>query len=140
MDTIQCAVVLAKLEVFDREIEARIEAAERYISLFEGNNAVAVPVIRTDRTSVWAQFTVQVEGRDSMVEALRQEGIPTAVHYPVPLHRQPAYKDVCQICGHLSNAERLGGRVLSLPMHPYISAETQEQIVAAISRAVRVRQ
>ena len=135
MDTIQCAVVLAKLQRFQGELAARQAAAERYLAAFAGHNAVTVPVVRPDRTSTWAQFTIQLDRRDAVAGALKAEGIPTAVHYPLPLHRQPAFAPLCRAAGGLEEAERLASRVLSLPLHPYISAETQARIAAAVLNA-----
>jgi UDP-2-acetamido-2-deoxy-ribo-hexuluronate aminotransferase len=137
MDTIQCAIVLAKLEKLDWELKERFAAGERYLKLFVGNNAVASPVVRADRNCVWAQFTVQVDNRDAVVETLKANGIPTAVHYPIPLHRQPAYKDLCRISSSLKNADRVASRVLSVPMHPYIDPAVQERVAAAVMRATQ---
>lgn len=132
MDTIQCAVVLSKLERFDWELERREEIAQRYIRSLSGSNAVAPPVVRPDRTSAWAQFTVQVERRDHVIKSLNDNGVPTAIHYPIPLHLQPAYRDLCRISGSLSHAEHVADRVLSLPMHPYLCEATQDTIVARL--------
>ncbi|MEO9339446.1 DegT/DnrJ/EryC1/StrS family aminotransferase [Mesorhizobium sp. SB112] len=132
MDTLQCAVLLGKLDNFDWEVEQRLAAGQRYIDMLAGSNAVVAPVVRSDRTCVWAQFTVQVPDRDAVVKALGDNGIPTAIHYPVPLHFQPAYKDACRISGSLTNAEHVATRVLSLPLHPYIEAETQQKIIDAL--------
>lgn len=135
MDTIQCAVVLAKLERLDWEIGERIRAGERYLRALADSNAVGAPVVRADRTCVWAQFTVQIENRDAVAASLKDRGIPTAIHYPVPLHWQPAYKGLCRASGSLTNAERVASRVLSLPLHPYITEDTQLHIVAALLEA-----
>lgn len=135
MDTVQCAVVLAKLERLDWEIGERIRAGGRYLRALAGSNAVGAPVVRTDRTCVWAQFTVQVENRDAVAASLKVQGIPTAIHYPVPLHWQPAYKSLCRISGSLTNAERVASRVLSLPLHPYIGEDTQQRIASALLEA-----
>lgn len=135
MDTIQCAVVLGKLQQFRWELAARQAAAERYLGAFAGKQAITVPVVRADRSSTWAQFTIQVERREAVAASLKAEGIPTAVHYPVPLHRQPAFADLSRVSGSLEAAERLAGRVLSLPLHPYISADTQARIADAVLRA-----
>ncbi len=136
MDTIQCAVLLAKLERFDWEVEQRIAIGARYLELLAGLNAVQAPVVRDDRTCVWAQFTVQVEDRAGTVERLNAAGVPTAVHYPVPLHFQPAYRDIARPAGPLANSERVAERVLSLPMHPHLDAVTQQRIVDALVQAV----
>lgn len=137
MDTLQCAVVLGKLEQFDWEIEQRLLAGKRYLDMLSGNNNIGLPVVRADRTCVWAQFTVKVANRDQVVAALKDAGVPTAVHYPIPLHWQPAYKDLCRISGSLTKAEETAASVLSLPMHPYIAETTQRQIVDALIAAVR---
>ena len=136
MDTIQCAVLLAKLETFDWEIAQRLAIGARYLELLSRSNSVVAPVVRHDRTSVWAQFTVQVENRAEVAVAMEQAGIPTAIHYPIPLHLQPAYRDRCLIVGNLSIAETLAHRVMSLPMHPYLSEASQQTIVETLFAAV----
>ncbi|HTN61736.1 MAG TPA: DegT/DnrJ/EryC1/StrS family aminotransferase [Devosia sp.] len=134
MDTIQAAVILAKLEQFEWEVAQRRVIGQRYLDMLAGVNAVQLPVVRPDRTCVWAQFTLQVADRDSVIAALKQQGIPTAIHYPIPLHLQPAYRDLCRISGTLKHAEAVAGRVFSLPMHPYLDEATQSAIVAALLR------
>ena len=135
MDTIQCAVLLSKLERFDWEIERRIAIGKRYVELLQGIPSIAAPVVRPDRTSVWAQFTIQVDARDAIAKRLNEAGIPTAVHYPVPLNRQPAYKDACRVVGSLDCSDAVASRVLSLPMHPYFDAATQTHIIDALGRS-----
>jgi UDP-2-acetamido-2-deoxy-ribo-hexuluronate aminotransferase len=135
MDTIQCAVLLAKLERFDWETEQRIAAGRRYRELLQAVPAVAPPVVRPDRSCVWAQFTVQADKRDAIAERLKLTGIPTAVHYPVPLHRQPAYANSCRIAGALTSSDRVASRVLSLPVHAYLEGTTQSAIVEALKSA-----
>lgn len=136
MDTLQCAVVLAKLERFDWEIEQRLLAGARYLELLNAIPAIQQLAVRADRTCVWGQFTIQVKHRESVLDKLKAAGIPTAVHYPIPLHQQPAYRDLCHISGKLENSEMVASRVFSLPMHPYIDLETQERIVKAVAEAV----
>jgi UDP-2-acetamido-2-deoxy-ribo-hexuluronate aminotransferase len=136
MDTIQCAVVLSKLERFDWELKRREEIAQRYIQSLSGSNAITSPVVRPDRISAWAQFTVQVDHRDQVIKLLNDNGVPTAIHYPIPLHVQPAYRDLCRISGSLANAEHVADRVFSLPMHPYLSEDTQDMIVARLLASV----
>lgn len=137
MDTLQCAVVLAKLDSFDWEIEQRIAAGERYLQLLGAVPSVTPLAVRPDRTCVWGQFTIQVNHRESFLEALKAAGVPTAVHYPVPLHRQPAYQNDCRIVGTLANADAVAGRVVSLPMHPYIDVATQEAIIQVVARTAK---
>ncbi len=133
MDTLQCAVVLAKLPHFDWEIEQRRLAGARYLSLLEGVPSVRPLTVRKDRTCVWGQFTLQADARETLLETLKGKGIPTAVHYPIPLHRQPAYAELCRVVGGLTEAEALAARVFSLPMHPYLDLATQERIVSALA-------
>ncbi|OQA32764.1 MAG: UDP-2-acetamido-2-deoxy-3-oxo-D-glucuronate aminotransferase [Betaproteobacteria bacterium ADurb.Bin341] len=132
MDTLQCAIVLAKLDSFDWEVERRLQIGDEYLRLLQGAEGIALPVVRPDRTSVWGQFTVQAENRPLLESKLRSAEIPLAVHYPLPLHCQPAYEGLCRRVGSMENAERLAQRVLSLPMHPFLDPETQNKIVEAV--------
>jgi len=132
MDTIQCAVVLAKLERFEWEIEQRKIVAGRYNELLAPlADRVTRPTLRPDRTSVFAQYTVQVAERPRMQAALQKAAVPTAIHYPVPMHKQPAYA-VMGEWPSLSVAERLADHVMSLPMHADLNATAQEGVVTAI--------
>jgi UDP-2-acetamido-2-deoxy-ribo-hexuluronate aminotransferase len=134
MDTLQCAIVLAKLKRFEWEISQRIAIGERYNRLFH-QRAIGRVSQREDRTSVFAQYTILVEERDSVAAHLREAGIPTAVHYPEPLDVQPAYNGKC-VAGELPVSRKLSQTVLSLPMHPYLDEETQDRIVTAVIEAV----
>ena len=135
MDTLQCAVVLAKLKRFEWEMERRLAIGARYNHLLDAAGIARV-VQRPDRTSAFAQYTVFVENRDDVQERLKQDGIPTAVHYPGPLNRQPAYVGRCR-GGDTPVANRLAGMVMSLPMHPDLDEMQQDEIVDALIRAVR---
>ncbi|WP_431048584.1 DegT/DnrJ/EryC1/StrS family aminotransferase [Roseateles sp. L2-2] len=135
MDTLQCAVVLGKLERFDWEIAQRLAIGERYQRLI-ADLPLQRLAVREDRDCVWAQFTVQVDRRDAVLEALKQAGIPTAVHYPKPLHRQPAYEQRCRVATPLPNAEAAAQRVMSLPMSPDLSEAQQDQVVASLRVAL----
>lgn len=117
MDTLQCAILLAKLENFDRELEQRQRVAKLYDSLLTPH--LPTMAVRQDRSSVYAQYTVLVEQRDKVRAALTAAGIPTAVHYPVPIHRQRAYQHLAR-GESFPVAENLAQRVLSLPMSPYL--------------------
>lgn len=130
MDTLQCAIVLAKLERFEWEVEQRLKIGQRYNELLDSKGVSRV-IQRTDRTSVFAQYTVLVDDRDAVQHSLQEIGIPTAVHYPVPLHQQPAYKtdDV-----DLVISEKLSNRVMSLPMHPYLDEQEQMRVVDGLFR------
>ena len=134
LDTIQAAVLLEKLAVFDDEIAARERVAARYHDALSG--LVEVPVVRPEATSVWAAYTVQVEDRDGVAAALHDGGIATAIYYPRPLHAQPAYTDCPRASDGLGVSERLSTRVLSLPMHPYLDSATQDRIVGALREAI----
>lgn len=126
MDTLQCAVVLGKLERFDWEVEQRLRIGARYNELFAGN--VQTIVQRPDRTSVFAQYTVVVDDREQVQQALKEVGVPTAVHYPIPLNRQAAYQTLSR-AGDLSMSDRMAGKVMSLPMSADLDEGTQGAIV-----------
>lgn len=129
MDTLQCAIVLAKLERFDWEVEQRLKIGAKYNELFAGK--VETVTQRSDRTSVFAQYTVFVKDREKVQAALKQADIPTAVHYPVPMHLQPAYQSLCcpECCPQSVIA---ADSVMSLPMYPDLSADTQLTISNAL--------
>lgn len=144
MDTLQCAVVLAKLPRFDWEVARRQALATRYSQLIQTRlidtgrlppHALQLPVVRPDRDSVWAQYTVQVAQRAAVQAALQAAGVPTAVHYPRPLHQQPAYAALCcPDCNPHSTAA--AERVLSLPMSADLSEADQDQVVVALGAAL----
>ena len=129
MDTLQCAIVLAKLDRFDWEIEQRLMIGTQYNKLLNGK--VKLVTQRPDRTSVFAQFTVFVSEREHVQLSLKEKGIPTSVHYPVPMHLQPAYQDLCcpECCPESVKASE---RVMSLPMYPDMKISTQMMIVDAL--------
>jgi dTDP-4-amino-4,6-dideoxygalactose transaminase len=139
MDTIQAAVLLEKLAIFADEIAQRQMIADRYNDALAG--IVAIPRLAEERTSVWAQYTIRVEParRDEIISTLQKLGIPTAVYYPIPLNRQEAYKDFPAGGNGVPVSERLAAEVLSLPMHPYLDAATQDRIVAGVRTAVGAR-
>jgi dTDP-4-amino-4,6-dideoxygalactose transaminase len=135
LDTLQAAILLEKLEIFPDEIEARNRVAERYARGL--GDVVAVPVIADGVTSVWAQYTVRVGGnrRDRLAARLKDAGVPTAVYYPKPLHRQTAYR-AFPSAGSLPVSDRLSAEVLSLPMHPYLEPAVQDRIIRAVRDAL----
>jgi len=134
MDTIQCAVVLAKLERLDWEIKQRIEIGAHYSALLAPS--VKTMAVRPDRTSVYAQYTVRVQDRARFQEQLKSRGVPTAVHYPLSLHQQPAYAAGC--AGQsFPVSERLAREVVSLPMHADLDEATQQRIVSAVRDGLR---
>jgi len=128
MDTLQCAVVLAKLERFDWEINKRIENAARYRQLLADLNGLTLLEVRSDRSCVWGQYTVFVDDRDQVQSSLRSLGVPTAIHYPKPLHHQPAYR----LAGRgesLPASVTATHRVLSLPMSADLLPADQDAVV-----------
>lgn len=136
LDSIQAAVLIEKLKIFPEEIEARSRIARRYNEAL--GEVVWVPRLPNDSTSVWAQYTIRVapERRDGLVAALKAEGIPTAIYYPKPLHRQTAYRQFPAVEGGLAVSERLAGEVISLPMHAYLDEPVQDRIISALRRAL----
>jgi UDP-2-acetamido-2-deoxy-ribo-hexuluronate aminotransferase len=137
MDTLQCAVVLAKLGRFEWEIARRLEAGQRYNRMLDEIGLSRV-VQRADRTSVFAQYTVFIPDRDAVQRRLSDAGVPTAVHYPVPINEQPAYSHVC--CPDCTPvASRAARLVMSLPMGPDIDEESQRRVVAELERSLRSR-
>lgn len=136
MDTLQCAILLAKLDKFDWEVEQRIALGDKYRAMLAGINGISLPVVRNDRTCVWAQFTIQTDDRDGLIASLGRANVPTAVHYPIPLHKQPVYGPLCRIVGSLEASERMARRVVSLPMHPYLDAATMQTIVHAVRHSL----
>ena len=135
LDTIQAAILLEKLKVFDDEIERRNEIAARYCEGLRG--VCGLPELTAGAASVWAQFSIAVDERDAVQARLNRAGVPTAIYYPKPLHLQTAYKDYPVAPGGLSVSEFLAKRVLSLPMHPYLGREVQAYIVDAVRVAVK---
>ena len=136
LDSIQAAILLEKLKIFPDEIVARNAVAQRYT---EGLTGVAtVPHVGNESTSVWAQYTIRLAPgrRDPLAAALKAQGIPTAIYYAKPLHRQAAYRDFPVADGGLPVSDQLAGEVISLPMHAYLEAPVQDRIVAAVCRAL----
>lgn len=129
LDTLQAAILLPKLEILDDEMQARQRVADTYTKLFNEAGILTTPFIEEHNQSAWAQYTVQVDHRSEVQEKLKAQGIPTAVHYPIPLNKQPAVADVNAV---LPVGDAVAERVMSLPMHPYLTIEAQEKIVAAL--------
>jgi len=138
LDTIQAAVLIEKLKVFPEELAARSRIAQRYSGALA--DCVIVPKVPPDRTSVWAQYTIRIKAgtRAAFAAALNSEGIPTAVYYPKPLHRQQAYREFPRDKEGLPVSDSLADEVISLPMHAYLDDPTQDRIIAAVTRAVRL--
>ena len=136
LDTIQAAVLLEKLKIFPEEILARERIARRYSSGLA--EAASVPKLARGSTSVWAQYTIRLAAgrRDGLAAALKAQGIPTAVYYPIPLHRQQPYQRFPVAEGGVPVSERLAEEVISLPMHAYLDDVTQDRIIEAVRRAL----
>ncbi len=137
MDTLQCAVLLAKMPSFAAEVRAREEIGARYAALLKDAGFQA-PYVEANNTSVFAQYTVEVDGRDAVQDTLKAAGVPTAVHYPTPLHLQPAFAQLGLGRGALPAAEAAAVRVMSLPMHPFLDHGTQRRVVNALAGAVKL--
>lgn len=137
LDTVQAAVLIEKLKVFGDELVQRERIAARYREALA--DVAVVPAVAPGSTSVWAQYTLRVDParRDELAEALKAEGIPTAVYYRKPLHRQPAYAKYPCAGNGLPVSERLTAEVISLPMHAYLAAADQDRIIAAVRKALR---
>jgi len=137
LDTIQAAVLIEKLKIFADEIDARNRIAARYSQGLQ--DVATVPVAPEGYRSVWAQYTIRLAPglRDGLARALQAEGIPTAIYYVKPLHKQTAYRDFPVAEGGLAVSERLADEVISLPMHAYLDEPTQDRIVDAVRRALR---
>jgi UDP-2-acetamido-2-deoxy-ribo-hexuluronate aminotransferase len=130
MDTLQCAIVLAKLERFEWEVQQRHDIGQRYNQLLDQAGIARIQQ-RPQRTSVYAQYTVMVPNREELQKRLAEAGIPTAVHYPVPLNEQPAYKHLC--CPDCTPvAQQLAKRVMSLPMSTELNQATQDEIIQSL--------
>jgi len=134
LDTIQAAILLAKLAVFPQEIEQRAQLGARYSQLLA--DKARTPIVPEGYDSVYAQYTLQVEGRESLVAALQAQGIPTAVHYPIPLHLQPAFANLGLGEGAFPVAEAAAKRVMSLPMYPDLSMADQDKVVAELMKVL----
>jgi dTDP-4-amino-4,6-dideoxygalactose transaminase len=132
LDTIQAAILIEKLVIFADEIDRRNRVAERYNRLLEPHVA-SVPGVLEDGVSVWAQYTIEHEDRDGLAAHLKTQGVPTAVYYPIPMHRQPAYAHYPTGPGGLPVTESKAERVISLPMHAWLDEQTQDRIVEAVA-------
>ena len=135
LDALQAAVLLAKMPLFDQERCDRVRVGNRYKQELRGIEALVLPYVAPENTSVYAQFTLQVPDRETFVDVLKAAGIPTAVHYPVPLHLQPAFAALGQGKGAFPVSETTAEHVVSLPMHPYMTDAEQDIILAAVRSA-----
>ena len=137
LDTMQAAILIEKLKIFDDEIAARNEVAERYTRGL--SNVVTVPRLAPGNTSVWAQYTIRLPkgtDRDGFAAALKAQGVPTAIYYGKSMHQQTAYKHYPVAEGGLLGCESLSRDVISLPMHAYLTEADQERVIAAVQGAL----
>lgn len=131
IDTLQAAILLSKFSIFDEEVLARAQVGARYTGKL--GDIVRAPFIEANNTSVYAQYTIATDNRDDVAIFLKKAGIPTAVHYPLPIHQQPAFLEKGLVLPH---SEQAAKQVLSLPMHPYLSSEAQDSIVGSLRLAL----
>lgn len=134
-DTIQAAILLAKFPHFPKELLIRERIAARYDALLK--DVCVTPAVTAGNTHVYAQYTIRVPDRDRFVEELKADGVPTAVHYPRCLHEQPVFAYLGLKPGSLPHAEKAAREVVSLPMHPYLTEEQQDLVVASVKKALK---
>ncbi|WP_282609364.1 DegT/DnrJ/EryC1/StrS aminotransferase family protein [Pelagibius sp. Alg239-R121] len=132
LDTLQAAILIEKLSIFSDELDRRDRVAQRYSEAFEGLNDIRAPKIPKGYRSSWAQYTLRVTARDDLLEHCKKAGVPTAVHYPIPLAQQEGYRNYPSVPGGIPVSERLAESVVSLPMHPYLAPETQDIIIETV--------
>ena len=129
LDTLQAAILLPKLAILDDEMQARQRVADTYTKLLSEAGILTTPFIEAHNQSAWAQYTIQVDNRSEVQAMLKEQGIPTAVHYPIPLNKQPAVADANAV---LPVGDAVAERVMSLPMHPYMSQADQSIIIKCL--------
>lgn len=135
LDTLQAAILLAKLDVFDDELAAREKLARAYDARLK--DKVEIPHRVPDSVSAWAQYCILVDDRDTVAKRLKEAGVPTAVYYPLPMHLQTAYARFGQGPGSLPISERLSQRILALPMNPYLTVEQTDYVCTSVAAAVQ---
>jgi UDP-2-acetamido-2-deoxy-ribo-hexuluronate aminotransferase len=132
LDTLQAAILLAKLEVFAQECKDRQRVASYYSEKLQG--VVEVPFVPDGSVSAWAQYSIRTEDRAGLQAALKADGIPTNIYYPKPLHLQTAYSSLGYAAGSFPVAESVSNSILSLPMHPYLTAAEQDRVIESCRR------
>ena len=138
LDTLQCAILIEKLKRYDWELERRNSIAARYTRAFsELGGKCVVPHVKSDRGSVWAQYTLLVDHRDAFAAQLKEKGVPTSIHYPTPLHHQPVYAEL-RAKTHVPIAERIASRCISLPMFPDMNDAQVEHVIQAVRSVLSV--
>ena len=137
LDTLQAAILLAKLDIFSDELEARQRVADTYSRLFADVSEIVTPYVFNEGKSAWAQYSILVDDRVALQKKLNSAGIPSAIYYPQPLHLQAAYSDLGYAVGDFPVTEGIAKRILSLPMHPYLEEDKQKKIVNVIKSLFR---
>jgi UDP-2-acetamido-2-deoxy-ribo-hexuluronate aminotransferase len=135
LDTLQAAILLEKLAIFDDELAARRAVARKYDEVFL-ENEIPIPPRPKNSLSAWAQYTISIANREVVQSALIEKGVPTAIYYPLPMHKQTAYRKYLSPEIPLSNSENLSATVLSLPMHPYLSMEQAEYVATTVAGTI----
>lgn len=134
LDTLQAAILNVKIDNYDNDILRRQSAARKYTSLLK--NKVLIPFVEDYNTSVWAQYSILVENRDNVQQKLKEKGIPTAVHYPKPLHLQECFRYLGSNLGDFPISEKISTEVMSLPMNPYLTSDEQDYICKEILKII----
>lgn len=135
LDTLQAAILLPKLEIFADELDRRDQVAQRYTECLA--DVLTTPSVPEGSRSAWAQYTVRVPNRDAVAARLREADIPTAIYYPLPLHRQQAYARYPVAGGNLAVTDQAASEVLSLPMHPYLGVDDQARVIDELHAALQ---
>jgi UDP-2-acetamido-2-deoxy-ribo-hexuluronate aminotransferase len=132
LDTLMAAILLPKADIFEEEIQLRQKVASRYSEMLK--EVVKTPFVKEYNISAWAQYSILHPDREKIINGLKNEGIPTAIYYPKPLHLQEAFKGLGYSFGDLPISEKVAAEVFSIPMHPYLKEDDQDKIVAAIKK------
>jgi len=136
LDTLQAAILKVKLRHFDDEVVKRQQVADWYTEAFAGADGIVTPTILDHNTSVWAQYTIRVPRRPAVQASLKEKGVPTAVHYPIPLHKQDAFAEHAQHAIEVPHTEKASDEVMSLPMHPFMTQDDVTTVADAVKSAV----
>ena len=132
LDTLQAAILIEKLKLFPGELSMRSSVAQNYSNLL--SDAFSIPILSHGNTSAWAQYTLKLDNREAVQAKLKAAGIPSVVYYPIPLSKQLGYQHYPQVSRGVEISEGLSEKVLSLPMHPYLSDTTQRRVVTALTQ------
>lgn len=133
LDTLQAAILLPKLELLEEEIQLRSQVATRYTQMLNEAGINTTPILEQHNVSAWAQYTIRIDDREAVQAKLKEAGIPTAVHYPIPLNKQPAVADEA---ANLPVGDDMAKKVMSLPMHPYMVSDELESVVGALKASL----